>query len=217
MQNSVNHFSLAEEILHAITHGIGFLLSIAGLVLLIVAASAGGHAIAITSASVYGATLMLMYGSSTLYHALPHTGIKRLFQKFDHSAIYFLIAGTYTPVMLVSVGGAAGWTIFGIEWGIALAGIALKFLFPGRLETLSLIAYIVMGWMIVAVFDTFVHHIDPVGLWLMVAGGIAYTGGVIFYVKDNITYFHTIWHLFVIAGSALHFFAILFYVLPVKG
>ena len=184
MQNSVNHFSLAEEILHAITHGIGFLLSIAGLAMVIVAASAGGHAIAITSASVYGATLMLMYGSSTLYHALPHTGIKRLFQKFDHSAIYFLIAGTYTPVMLVSVGGAAGWTIFGIEWGIALAGIALKFLFPGRLETLSLIAY---------------------------------TGGVIFYVKDNITYFHTIWHLFVIAGSALHFFAILFYVLPVKG
>jgi hemolysin III len=115
--------------------------------------------------------------------------------------------------MLVTVGGTSGWTLFGIEWGVALIGIALKFIYPGRFETLSLIAYVAMGWLIVAVFDIFKLNIDPVGFWLMVAGGVAYTSGIVFYIKDNINYFHAIWHLFVMAGSTFHFFAILLYVI----
>ncbi len=212
MSNEVNDFSLPEEIWHAVTHGVGFFLGIAALVLLVVFASIDGDALAVTSVAIYGATLVIMYGSSTLYHAFTETELKRLFQKFDHSAIYFLIAGTYTPIMLLVVGGAEGWTLFGIEWGIALIGIALKFLYPGRFELFSLIAYLTMGWLIVFVFDTFKHNIDPKGFWLIVAGGIAYTGGIVFYVKDNINYFHTVWHLFVLAGSIFQFFAILLYV-----
>lgn len=212
MSNEVNDFSLPEEIWHAVTHGVGFFLGIAALVLLVVFASIDGDALTVTSVAIYGATLVIMYGSSTLYHAFTETELKRLFQKFDHSAIYFLIAGTYTPIMLLVVGGAEGWTLFGIEWGIALVGIALKFLYPGRFELFSLIAYLTMGWLIVFVFDTFKHNIDPKGFWLIVAGGIAYTGGIVFYVKDNINYFHTVWHLFVLAGSIFQFFAILLYV-----
>ena len=213
MKEAVNYFSLPEEIWHAITHGVGLLLSIAALTLLVAFASVGGHALSITAAAIYGATLIVMYGSSTLYHAVTHNKIKRLFQKFDHSAIYLLIAGTYTPVMLLSVGGVEGWTIFGIEWGIAVVGIGLKFLYPGRFEILSLIAYVVMGWMILIVFGTFKNQIDPAGFWLLVAGGLAYTGGIIFYVKDSIRYFHVIWHIFVLAGSLFHFFAVLLYII----
>lgn len=213
MKEAVNYFSLPEEIWHAITHGVGFLLSIAALTLLVAFATLNGHALSITAAAIYGATLIVMYGSSTLYHAVTHNKIKRLFQKFDHSAIYLLIAGTYTPVMLLSVGGVEGWTIFGIEWGIAVVGIGLKFLYPGRFEILSLIAYVVMGWMILIVFGTFKNQIDPIGLWLLVAGGLAYTGGIIFYIKDSIRYFHVIWHIFVLAGSLFHFFAVLLYII----
>ena len=213
MNTIVNHFSHTEERWNALTHGIGLALSIAALALLVVFASLNGNALKITAAAIYGATLVLLYGSSTLYHAVTHISWKRLFQKFDHSAIYLLIAGSYTPVMLLAVGGSEGWTIFGVEWGVVAIGIALKFLFPGRFEIFSLIAYVTMGWLIVLVFESFRSHIDPAGFWLMVAGGLAYTGGVIFYVKDNIRYFHTIWHLFVLAGSILHFLAIFLYVI----
>jgi len=213
VSNDVNSFSFAEEIWHSITHGVGFLLGIAALVLLIVFAVLDGKdALTITAVAIYGATLVIMYGSSTLYHAVKSTDLKRLFQKFDHSAIYFLIAGTYTPVMLVTIGGAEGWTLFGIEWGIALIGVALKFIFPGRFELFSLIAYLLMGWLIVFVFDTFRSGIDPAGFWLIVAGGIAYTSGIIFYVKDTISYFHAVWHFFVLAGSIFQFFGILLYI-----
>jgi len=211
-KEQVNHFSGMEEVWHAITHGVGFVLSIVALTLLVTFATLSGSALHITAAAIYGSSLIVMYGSSTLYHAITHQKAKRLFQKFDHSAIYFLIAGTYTPVMLITVGGAWGWTLFGIEWGIAAVGIALKFIYPGRFELLSLIAYVVMGWLIVIVFDSFKSGIDPVGFWLIVSGGIAYTSGILFYIKDRITHFHTIWHLFVMAGSVLQFFAILLYV-----
>jgi len=213
MKEAINHFSFSEEVWHAITHGVGFILSITALTLLVAFASVHGDALSITAVAIYGAALIIMYGSSTLYHAITHLEVKRLFQKFDHSAIYILIAGTYTPVMLLSVGGVEGWVLFGIEWGIALIGIVLKFLYPGRFELLSLVAYVVMGWMIVAVFETFRSHIDPTGFWLLVAGGVSYTAGVIFYIKDKVSYFHVIWHLFVLAGSVFHFFAILLYVL----
>jgi len=209
----VNHFSVAEEIWHAVTHGIGFIFSIAALALLISFATLSGSAVHITAAAIYGTALIVMYGSSTLYHAITDQKIKHLFQKFDHSAIYFLIAGTYTPIMLITIGNTIGWTLFTIEWVIAIIGIALKFLYPGKLEALSLVAYVLMGWMIVIVFDTFKSNIDPVGFWLIIAGGIAYTSGIAFYVKDKINYFHAIWHLFVMVGSILQFFAILLYVI----
>ena len=211
--NQVNNFSFVEEVWHSVTHGIGLLFSIVALSVLVAFASIKGSAIDIVSVAIYGATLIILYGSSTLYHAITHTKVKRLMQKFDHSAIYFLIAGTYTPILLVAIGGAEGWTIFAIEWSIAIVGITLKFLYTSRFELLSLVAYVVMGWLIVFILDTFKNSIDPVGFWLIVAGGVAYTGGIIFYVKDNITHFHTIWHLFVMLGSVLHFFAVLLYVL----
>jgi len=211
--NQVNNFSFVEEVWHSVTHGIGLFFSIVALSVLVAFASIKGSAIDIVSVAIYGATLIILYGSSTLYHAITHTEVKRLMQKFDHSAIYFLIAGTYTPVLLVAIGGVEGWTICAIEWCIAIVGITLKFLYPNRFEALSLVAYVVMGWLVVVIFETFKNSIDPVGFWLIVAGGVAYTGGIIFYVKDNITHFHTIWHLFVMLGSVLHFFAVLLYVL----
>lgn len=211
MSNEINNFSFAEEVWHAVTHGVGFFLSIAALVLLILFSTNDSN-INILSAIIYGTSLVVMYGSSTLYHALRNRELKHLFQKFDHSAIYFLIAGSYTPIALIIIGGDAGWIIFAIEWSIAIVGIALKFIYPNRFETLSLIAYIFMGWLIVALFDTFKTNIDPAGFWLIVAGGLSYSVGVAFYIKDHIKYFHAIWHLFVMAGSIFQFFAILLYV-----
>jgi hemolysin III len=164
------------------------------------------------AASIYGASLVILFGSSTLYHAVTHHRAKEIFQRFDHAAIYFLIAGSYTPIMLITIGGAWGRTLFSVEWGIAVIGILLKFVYPGRFEMLSLIAYVVMGWLIVLVFGDFKVGIDPIGFWLMVAGGLAYTSGIFFYIKDRISYFHTIWHIFVMAGAILQFFAILLYV-----
>ena len=212
MHTPINHFTLTEEIWHAITHGVGVLLSIAALVLLVVFAVASGSALHIVAASIYGASLVILFGSSTLYHALTHHRAKQILQRCDHAAIYFLIAGSYTPIMLITIGGAWGWTLFSIEWGIAVIGIVLKFAYPDRFELLSLIAYVVMGWLIVIVFDSFKANIDSVGFWLMITGGLAYTGGILFYIKDNISYFHTIWHIFVMAGAILQFFAILLYV-----
>ena len=212
MSNGVNNFSVPEEIWHAVTHGVGFFLSIAALVLLVIFSYDSENSINMLSAIIYGSALVVMYGSSTLYHAIRTTELKLLFQKFDHSAIYFLIAGSYTPIVLVNIGGEIGWIIFGIEWVIAIIGIALKFIYPGRFEALSLIAYVFMGWLIVAVLDTLRANIDPVGFWLIAAGGASYTGGVAFYIKDHIKYFHAVWHLFVMAGSILQFLAILLYI-----
>jgi hemolysin III len=212
MHHPVNHFSLTEEIWHAVTHGVGALLSIAALVLLVIFAVINGSPLHVVAASIYGASLVILFGSSTLYHAVTHHRAKEIFQRFDHAAIYFLIAGSYTPIMLITIGGAWGWTLFSVEWGIAVIGILLKFVYPGRFEMLSLIAYVVMGWLIVLVFGDFKVGIDPIGFWLMVAGGLAYTSGIFFYIKDRISYFHTIWHIFVMAGAILQFFAILLYV-----
>ena len=213
MNEKVNNFSLSEEIWHAITHGLGLVLSIIALVVLVAFASLGGETFNIIIASIYGTSLLVMYGSSTFYHAVTHTKIKQLLQKFDHSAIYFLIAGTYTPVVLISVGGIEGWSIFIFEWLVASVGIYLKFRYPNRFEILSLIAYVVMGWIIVLAIDILKANIDPVGFWLIVAGGISYTGGVIFYIKDHINYYHAVWHIFVLIGSILQFLAIAMYII----
>lgn len=154
-----------------------------------------------------------MYGSSTLYHAVKNYELKKIFQIFDHASIYFLIAGSYTPITLVTLGGGWGWSIFGINWSIAIFGIALKFLYPRRFETLSLVLYIIMGWIIVIAADPILHKMETGGLWLLLAGGLFYSFGVVFYIKDNKPYYHTIWHFFVLAGSICHYFMTLFYII----
>lgn len=213
MHNGVNEFSIAEEIWHAITHGVGLALSIAGLAILVAYAAADGSALAVTSSSIFGATLIVMYGSSTLYHAITHVKIKKIFQQFDHASIYFLIAGTYTPITLMVLGGAWGWSIFSVIWGVATIGIFLKFVYPDRFEKLSLVLYVLMGWMIVIAIQPLLENMESGGLWLLLAGGLSYTVGVIFYVWDGLPFNHAIWHLFVLGGSILHYLMVLIYVI----
>ncbi len=203
-----------EEIANSITHGIGVLLSIAGLAVLVTFASSRGDIWHIVSCSIYGVTLILLYAASTLYHSIPITRIKGLLRTLDHSAIYLLIAGTYTPFMLVNLRGPWGWSLFGTIWAIALLGIILKTTTFGRLPGISLGFYLVMGWIVVIAIKPLITNLDRGGLELLVLGGLAYTGGVIFYLWEKLPYSHAIWHLFVLAGSAFHFFAILFYVIP---
>jgi len=213
MDTNINNFSILEEIWHAITHGIGFFLSIAGLVILVVYSSLHSCALSITSSAIYGSSLVIMYGSSTLYHSITNYRAKKILQIFDHASIYILIAGSYTPISLLILRGAWGWSIFGINWGIAVIGVALKFLYPRKFEKLSLYLYVIMGWMIVIALEPLVHNMPSGGLWLLVIGGLFYSFGIIFYLKDAKPYFHTIWHFFVLAGSIFHYFAILFYVI----
>ena len=213
MHNGVNEFSITEEIWHAITHGVGLGLSIAGLVVLVVFSAMDGTALSVTSSAIFGAALIILYGSSTFYHAITNTKIKMIFQQLDHASIYVLIAGTYTPITLLTLEGAWGWSIFGVIWVSALLGISLKMIYPKRFETFSLILYVIMGWMIVIAIQPMLENMESGGLWLLLAGGLSYTFGVIFYVWDNLAFNHAIWHLFVLGGSILHYFMILFYVI----
>lgn len=207
-------YSLGEEIAHAITHGVGAALSIAGLTLLVALAAGQGDPWRITSFAVYGATLFLLYLSSTLYHAIPQPRAKHVFKVLDHVSIYLLIAGTYTPFLLVTLRGSVGWLLFAAVWSLAIFGIILKVFAIHRFERLSLVAYLGMGWICVAAYRDLVESLPGMGLALLIGGGVCYSGGVVFYVWDRLPYNHAIWHLFVLAGSITHFFAILFYVLP---
>ncbi|MBU1642871.1 hemolysin III family protein [bacterium] len=213
MSNDVNDFSIIEEIWHAISHGIGLALSIAGLAIMVSFASMNGSAVTIVSTAIFGTTLILLYGSSTLYHAITHHDIKQRFQQFDHASIYLLIAGSYTPITLVSLGGVWGWSIFAAVWTIAIIGIFLTFVYPRRFETLSLFLYVIMGWIIIIAIKPLLESMESGGLWLLLAGGLSYTVGVVFYVWDKLPFNHTIWHLFVLGGSILHFFMVLLYVI----
>jgi hemolysin III len=207
-------YSLAEEIAHAITHGLGLLLSIAGLVVLIVFAALRGNAWHVVSVSVYGSTLVLLYSASTFYHALPAPRVKRVFRTLDHAAIYLLIAGTYTPFMLVNLRGGWGWALFGVVWGLALLGVTLEAVAGQRVRVLSVVLYLGLGWLVAIAVRPLMQSVESGGLVLLVAGGLAYSAGVIFYGWKRLPYHHAVWHLFVMAGSLLHFFAVLFYVIP---
>ena len=211
---TTNRYTLGEEIANAVTHGIGALLSIAGLAVLVSFAALYGDAWHVVSTSIFGATLVLLYAASTVYHSVWHHQTKLILQRIDHSAIFLLIAGTYTPFALVNMRGPWGWTLFGIIWSAALLGIALQ-LFPQRRnERLSLILYLGMGWMAVAAIKPFLAGVETGGLVLLLIGGLAYSLGVIFYAWRQLRYHHAIWHGFVLAGSTFHFFAVLFYVVP---
>ena len=203
-----------EEIANAITHGIGLLLSIAGFVVLLVLAALRGTAWHIVACSIYGATLICLYAASTLYHAVISPRVKRALRIFDHSAIYLLISGTYTPFLLVSLRGPWGWSLFGVIWGLALAGVLFKFWFVERFAILSTAVYIAMGWLVVIAAKPVITHLSLTAIIWLLAGGLAYTGGVVFFAAKRIPYSHAIWHLFVLAGSICHYFAVLSTVIP---
>ncbi|ARJ42519.1 hemolysin III family protein [Pantoea alhagi] len=207
-------YSLAEEIANSISHGIGCIFGIVGLILLLSQAlEANAGAIAITSYSLYGGSMILLFLASTLYHAVPHPRAKFWLKKLDHCAIYLLIAGTYTPFLLVGLKSPLAHSLMVVIWSMALAGIIFKLVFIHRFKVLSLVTYLLMGWLSVIVIYQLAIKLAPGGVWLLAAGGITYTLGVIFYVADRIPYNHAIWHGFVLGGSICHFLAIYLYVL----
>ncbi|GGH59336.1 MULTISPECIES: PAQR family membrane homeostasis protein TrhA [Paenibacillus] len=209
-------YSRREEVANAVTHGIGAALSVAALVLLIVFSSMKGTAWHVVSFTIYGITMLLLYTNSTLVHALKEGKAKDLFEFFDHSSIYLFIAGTYTPFLFIAVRGTLGWTLFGIIWGIALAGVIFKAFFTKKFLFMSTIFYIAMGWLIVVAWNPLIAAIPTGGIVLLVGGGLMYTLGTLFYVWRAFPFHHAIWHLFVLAGSILHFFAVLIYLTPLR-
>lgn len=198
-----------EEIANTVTHGIGLLLSVAGFVVLLVFAILRGTAWHVVACSIYGATLICLYSASTLYHAAVSARLKRALRIFDHSAIYLLIAGTYTPFLLLNLRGPWGWSLFGAIWGLALAGILFKFWFVGHWEHLSTAIYVLMGWLALIATKPVLAHVPSTTLLWLLAGGLFYSGGVIFYVWKRLPYSHAVWHVFVLAGSTCHYFAVL--------
>jgi hemolysin III len=205
--------SIGEEIANSITHGLGLIASIAALPILLLRARSSNDPSAVTGATIFGVTLILLYASSTVYHALPLSKGKRFFRVLDHSAIYLLIAGTYTPFALGPLRGPWGWTLLAIIWTLALIGIGSKVVVGFRLPHFSTGLYLVMGWLIVVAVKPLVENIPRAGLFWIAAGGLAYTGGVAFYAMKRVRYSHMIWHLFVAAGSVCHFIAVLGYAL----
>lgn len=202
--------SRGEEIANAVSHGVALLAAVAALPVLVVAAARDGDAALVTGASVFGAALVLLYLTSTVYHALPPTRAKRVFRTLDHVAIFALIAGTYTPFTLGVLRGAWGWTLFGLVWGIAVAGMVMKAIGRPRHPAFSTGLYLAMGWLAVIAAEPLVGRLAPGGLAWLAAGGLAYTLGVVFFVLDErVRYAHFVWHMFVVAGSVCHFVAVL--------
>jgi hemolysin III len=204
--------SIREEIVNSITHGIGALLSIAALIMLIIVAKSYGDIWHLVSFTIYGSSLILLYLSSTLYHSFTGPRVKNLFARFDHISIFLLIAGTYTPILLTSLRGVWGWTLFGIIWTVALVGAVIRSIYLHRFRKLMVAIYLIMGWMFVLAGKQVYLSLPSVSLIFLGLGGIAYSVGVIFYMWRNLPYSHGIWHLFVLAGSILHFFAIYYIV-----
>ncbi|MDZ7629870.1 MAG: hemolysin III family protein [Gemmatimonadaceae bacterium] len=203
-----------EEIANAITHGVGALASAAAGAVLVTIASLHGSRLQQICAIVFGTSLVLLYTASTLYHAIPSAIAKRRLKVFDHCAIYTLIAGTYTPFALIGLRGTVGWWLFGVAWGLALIGIVFKLFFTGRFKLFSTLVYIGMGWMALFAIKPMMMNIPlPSLIWLL-AGGVAYTAGTVFYHNERLRYSHAVWHLFVLAGSACHFIAVMSQVVP---
>jgi hemolysin III len=211
---STHVFSKKEEIANAAIHGIGVLLSIVALVLLMVFSIMEGTALHVISFLIYGVTMLLLYLSSTLVHSFPIGKTKDLFEIFDHSAIYLFIAGSYTPILFHVVQGKLGWILFGIVWGLAVLGVIFKAFYAKKLIFTSTILYILMGWMIVFAWKPLTEKLSENGLLLLILGGMLYTVGTVFYIWRSFPYHHAVWHLFVLAGSVFHFFAIWLYLLP---
>lgn len=207
---SVKFYSLGEEIGNAVSHGVGSLLGILGLVLMILKSADVWQTV---SACIYGGSIVLLFTMSCLYHALSNEKAKRVMRVFDHSSIFLLIAGTYTPYTLVTLRGALGWTLFGIVWGAAILGITLNAISIERFKTFSMIAYIASGWCVVIAVVPLIRNLPFGGLMYLLAGGLLYTGGILFYRKKTIRWFHMVWHLFVLAAAICQFLSIYLYVL----
>ena len=203
--------TLGEEIANSVTHGIGAALSIVGLVAIVVVAALHGSALRIVACATYGTSLVLLYTSSTIYHALADNRAKRVFKILDHSSIYLLIAGTYTPVTLIALRGPWGWTLFGVVWGLCVCGILFKSLWIGRLKVASTVVYVLMGWCAVVAIRPLLAALSWTGFAWLLAGGLCYTAGVAFYVNSR-RFAHSVWHLFVMAGSFCQYWAIFRYV-----
>lgn len=208
------YYSAAEELANRITHGVGALFSLAGLVVLVVAAGAGSDPRRIVGVAIFGTVLTAFYVISTLYHSVRSPRRRYLFRILDHAGIYLVIAATYTPFTLVSLRGAGGWWLFGTVWVLAAAGVVFKMFMTHRWRRVTPALYIGMGWLAVFAFEPLLAALTPAGMGWLIGGGIAYTSGVVFYAWDRIPYNHAIWHVFVLVGSACHFFAILWYVVP---
>ncbi|SVA50260.1 uncharacterized protein METZ01_LOCUS103114 [marine metagenome] len=203
--------SLSERLFNTITHGIGSVLSIVALVLMVVYASYNSDAWSIVGVSIFGSTLILLYMSSTLYHAFSSGRVKQIFKTLDQSFIYLLIAGTYTPVLLITLRNTLGWTVFVLVWAMAIGGITHRIFFFDKLKKLSLVSYIVMGWLSLIVFKSLLNAAPAeLVVWLLI-GGAFYTGGLIFYSWEKLPFNHAIWHLFVLGGSFSHFMGIYLY------
>lgn len=209
-----SHYSFGEEVANAVTHGIGALLSIAALALMVTFAALNGDAWTVTSVSIYGATLIVLYTSSTLYHGITIPSVKHHLQKLDHATIFLLIAGTYTPFTLVSLRGPWGWSLFGIVWGIAVFGVVLELGWTHLSRKISTALYLGLGWIVLIAIGPMLDSVEPGGLILLLLGGVSYSLGVVFYVWKSMSYHHAIWHLFVMLGSLLHFFSVFYYVIP---
>lgn len=204
-----------EELANALTHGVGFVASLVGLPILVMAAASHGERAALVGLSVFGAALVALYAASTLYHAVSHPTLKQRLRVLDHAAIYLLIAGTYTPFTLGVLRGRWGWTLFGIVWTLAALGVLFKVLFgSGAMARLSTAVYVAMGWVVIIAIKPLMAAMDSAGLILLVAGGVLYTGGVVFYVDKRRAWSHPVWHLFVMGGSVCHYFAVLLYAFP---
>jgi hemolysin III len=213
---STHVYTRKEEVVNAITHGIGVLFSVIALVWLVVAASESGTVWHVVSFTIYGVTMLLLYLSSTLVHSFPEGKAKDIFEICDHASIYLFIAGSYTPFLFLVIKGALGWTLFGIVWGIALAGVLFKLFFTKKFLYLSTVLYIAMGWLMVFAWKPLVAGLLLEGIVLLVVGGILYTVGTVFYVWRGFPFHHAVWHIFVLAGTAVHFFGIFFYLLPLR-
>ncbi len=214
MRGALEHrpFSRGEEIAHAITHGVGALGSVACLVVMVVLAAQQGSARLVVGVSIFGATMVLLYTASTLYHALVPVRAKAVFELLDHGAIYLLIAGTYTPFCLDVLGGGWGWSLFGIGWGLAILGILYEVVLRRPWKRLSLAFYLALGWLVAIAIRPLAAALPPAALWLLAAGGISYSAGAVFYAWRGFPYHHAVWHLFVLGGSALHCVCVLRYV-----
>jgi hemolysin III len=213
MTAACDNATTGEEIANTITHGVGALLSAAGLVALVAAAASTGTPSLVIACAVYGASLVLLYLSSTLYHALTNRRVKHVFRILDHVSIYLVIAGTYTPFTLVTLSGVRGWVLFGIVWTLALTGIFFKCFFTGRRQMLSTVVYVLMGWVAVVAIQPLFEILPLRGFLLLLSGGLLYTLGVAFF-GSSWKYSHAVWHLFVLAGSVCHFIAVYAYVVP---
>lgn len=209
-------YSFEEEVSHAITHGLGVALAMVGTAFLMTRALRYGDIWHVVSSGVFGATLILMYAASTVYHSAPVRArrLRHRLRIVDHSLIYFLIAGTYTPFTLVTLHGPWGWSLFALTWSLAIAGVAFKLFATGRFEKLSLAIYLGMGWCALIAIVPLIEALPPPALGLLAAGGLTYSGGVAFYAWRSLRFHHAIWHLFVLAGSVMHYFAVLLYIVP---